>query len=315
MSLGRPLSSPQAEVEGGGRSGRSLVTGVPCEPERGGGGIGQGGAGVGHGVDFGEKFTSGQAAWPLWPVFIADAPRPADKTSMPLPAQTDRTDVPQPQPQLPGLRAVIVEDMALWADLVATVLEREGAQVVGRGTDVATAVAAVQQGQPDVVLLDLWLGRENGLEVLRQARAGSPRTKWILCTAKARPYTLRTALRLGAHGVVSKTGDGNEELIAAVRTVARGGEYYSKTVGKILAELIRLDREQELSDQEEQVLQGLGRGIALKEIAHAMGVEPGTAGKYLQRIREKWRLPPGGPVQAVLEEADRLGYLNRADDF
>jgi len=238
--------------------------------------------------------------WPIRQVMPSDTPSFAGNT----PAA--------PRGPLAGVRIVVVEDMALWRDLVAAVLGGAGgAQIVGKEATVAAAVATIEATKPDVVLLDLFLDDEDGLEVMRQVRAKSPATKWLLLTANARPLTLRDALRLGVHGVVTKNADQNRDLIGGVRTVVDGGEYFSAAVGGILADLVRSEKALLLSPQEEQVLRRLAAGETIKETAHALGVEAGTVAKYLQRIREKWGLPAGEPVVAVVEAGYRLGFLHR----
>lgn len=218
----------------------------------------------------------------------------------------------RPTGPLAGIRLVIVEDMKLWRDLVAVVLGDQGAQIVGREATVAGAVAAIEATKPDVVLLDLFLDKEDGLDVIRAVQKRRLRTKWVVLTANARPFTLREALRLGVQGVVTKTGDNNEGLVTGVQRVAGGEEYYSKEVSSVLAELVRCAEAKRLSPQEEQVLRRLAAGETIKEVAHALNVEAGTVGKYLQRIREKWGLPPAEPVVVVVEAAHRLGLLSRS---
>ncbi len=227
----------------------------------------------------------------------------------PFPSQATETRGP-PGP-LAGVRLAIVEDLQLWRDLVGAVMADQGAEIVGREATVAGAVALIAASTPDVVLLDLYLDREDGLDVIRQVQGQSPRTKWVLLTANAKPFTLRTALRLGVQGVVMKTVDSKADLVTGVTKVASGGEYYSKAVGKVLAELVRSEHSVRLSPQEEQVLKRLAAGETIKEVAYALKVEAGTVGKYLQRIRDKWDLAPSEPVVAVVEAAHRLGFLNR----
>src|SRR5262252_4915777 len=105
----------------------------------------------------------------------------------------------------PPIRIVIADDHPIFRDGLRRLLEAEpGLKVIGEACDGAEAVKLARQLKPDILLLDLAMPRQPGLEALREMSTGSPSTpvRVILLTAAAEKKQIVEALQLGARGVV-----------------------------------------------------------------------------------------------------------------
>lgn len=134
-------------------------------------------------------------------------------------------------------------------------------------------LARLAQARYDVILLDISMPGESGVEILKQIKNIRPeQTVLVLSMYPEEQYALRV-LRAGASGYLTK-GSTPDELISAVRKVATGGRYISSKLGEELA--LRLDkkfrapRHEQLSDREYQVMIMLASGETLKGIANEL---------------------------------------------
>jgi len=130
------------------------------------------------------------------------------------PARTIATGSPQ------KIRIVVVDDHPVFREGTAALLAREpDFEVVGVAADLDSTRAILARHSPDVVLLDVRLGDENGLAIVEELVAV---TAVVLLTAYDYPQYVHSAIRLGAAGFVGKSAP-TEELLRAVRQAARGG--------------------------------------------------------------------------------------------
>jgi two-component system invasion response regulator UvrY len=159
----------------------------------------------------------------------------------------------------------------------------------GNGPDTVTRVRA---GGIDVVLLDIAMPQRDGLDVLRQLRGEFPKLPVLmLSTYPDRQYAVRS-LKLGAAGYLNKSAD-SEQMVAAIRKVARGGLFVTPSVAELLANAVGagLDEDrplpERLSHREYQVFRLLAAGRSVGEIAEQLVLAPNTVSTYRARILEK----------------------------
>ena len=125
----------------------------------------------------------------------------------------------------PAIRIVIANNHPIFRDGLRRLLEAEPRlKVIGEASDGSDAVKLARQLKPDILLLDLAMPRQPGLEALRGLSVGSGANgvKVILLTAAAEKHQLVEALQLGVRGVVLK-GSATQSLIRSIHTVMRGG--------------------------------------------------------------------------------------------
>lgn len=154
------------------------------------------------------------------------------------------------------------------------------------------AVARVRAGGIDVLLLDIAMPQRDGLDVLKQLKTEFPRLAVLmLSTYPDRQYAVRS-LKLGAAGYLNKSAD-SEQMIDAIRTVARGKHFITPSVAEQLASAVGAGAHEEkplherLSHREYQVFRLLAAGKSVGEIAEQLVLSPNTVSTYRARILEK----------------------------
>jgi len=145
----------------------------------------------------------------------------------------------------------------------------------------------------DVMLLDISMPEQNGVDTLRTIKQGQPDFPvMILSVFPIQEYAVNL-LKMGANGYLNKECD-TKELIAAIRTVATGRRYVSPKIGEILAQ--GFDQHAgvavhtELSDREFQVFLHLAKGESVSEIAAKLSLSVKTISTYRTRVMEKMKL-------------------------
>jgi two-component system invasion response regulator UvrY len=151
----------------------------------------------------------------------------------------------------------------------------------------------VRQGEVDVVLLDIAMPGQNGVDTLAAIRAREPTLPVLILSGHAESHYAATLLRLGASGYLNKDCD-PEELVKAVRTVARGRKYITATMAERLAEGLASGDErpahEQLSERELQVFLRLAKGETIGQLALALSLSVKTVSTYRSRVMEKMAL-------------------------
>jgi two-component system, NarL family, invasion response regulator UvrY len=142
----------------------------------------------------------------------------------------------------------------------------------------------------DVVLLDIAMPEQDGLEVLQQLKLRHPALPVLmLSTYPEKQYAVR-CIRLGASGYLNKSAD-PDDMVDAVRRVASGGVYVTPATAEALAKAVgapktRLGTEA-LSHREHQVYRLLTAGLSVSEIGAQLGLAANTVSTYRARVLEK----------------------------
>src|SRR5678816_1362982 len=158
-------------------------------------------------------------------------------------------------------RILLVDDHAIVRlGLITLLNDQPDMEVVAEASTAAEAVRAVEQAQPDVVLMDIRLPGEGGIEATRQIMSRFPKSRVVMLTSFADDDLVMRAINAGAVGYVLKQV-GNEELLRAIRAAARGEALIDpSTTTKLISRVREFDRKSEedafrdLSDREMDVL-------------------------------------------------------------
>jgi DNA-binding NarL/FixJ family response regulator len=191
-----------------------------------------------------------------------------------------------------NLRLCLVEDDARLRGIMAGWLQREpGFEVVAQYGSTEAAVAALPGDRPDIVLVDINLPGQSGIECVRQLKPRLPATQFAMVTVYEDAERIFQALAVGATGYLLKQTP-RAELIAAIRELHAGGSPMSTNIArKVVQSFHRAPApptgDAELTPRERQVLDELVRGLLYKEIADALGISMGTLHTYIRRIYEK----------------------------
>ena len=142
-----------------------------------------------------------------------------------------------------SIRVLVAEDYPPFRCVLASIIQsRPGLQIICEVEDGQEAVEKAAALQPEVVLLDIGLPRVNGIEVARQIRSLSPKSKILFVSQESSADIVQAALETGAKGYVVKA-DAGCELIPALEAVLRGQTYVSKSLsGHVLTERPEIDQ-------------------------------------------------------------------------
>ncbi len=195
------------------------------------------------------------------------------------------------------IRVLLVDDHAIVRlGLMTLINQQPELEVVGEAGTAREAVQAVERLHPQVVLMDIRMPGEGGLEATRQITSRFPDSKVVMLTSFADDELVVRAIRAGAVGYVLKQV-GNEELLRAIAAAARGEALLDpSTTARLLARVREVERKVEedafrdLSDREMQVLAGVAHGKTNAEIGQSLNLSEKTVRNYLSTILEKLHL-------------------------
>lgn len=194
------------------------------------------------------------------------------------------------------IRVMIADDHAiLRAGLRMLVNVQPDMEVVSEAPDGEKAVETARETRPDVALLDLTMPRVGGMKALEALARDCRETRVLVLTMHDDPAYLRSALAAGAAGYLLKRAV-DEELIAAIRAVHRGGIFVDPRLANVLVhDLLAKGTKEDgarkpvniLSNRELQVLGLVARGYTSAEIAKQIFVGVKTIETYRSRFTEK----------------------------
>jgi two-component system, NarL family, response regulator NreC len=212
------------------------------------------------------------------------------------------------------IRVVIVDDHALVRSGLRLLLEaEEDVTVEDEGGNAEEAVRLARLHKPDVVLLDVVMPGQSGLDAVPAILEAAPEASVLVLSMQDDPSYVRQAFAAGARGYLLKEAADNE-LVAALRQVAGGGRYVHPTLGARLA-ATEADAEARaaadpLSDREREVLRLLALGHTNQEIAKMLYISVRTAETHRAHIMQKLRLTTRAELvryalhQGLLEAGD-----------
>ena len=194
-------------------------------------------------------------------------------------------------------RILLVDDHDIVRLGLMTLLnDQPDMEVVGEANTAGEAVKATEKLQPDVVLMDIRLPGEGGIEAAGQVTRRFPNSKVVMLTSFADDELVVRAIRAGAVGYVLKQV-GNEELLRAIRAAARGEALLDpSTTARLLSRVREAERKAEedafrvLSDREMDVLIHLAKGKTNADIGKLLNLSEKTIGNYVGNMFEKLHL-------------------------
>lgn len=191
------------------------------------------------------------------------------------------------------IRIAIVDDHAVVrAGLRQFFSDQPDFAVVAEAASGQAAVDIVRQAEVDVILLDIAMPGQSGVDALAAIRARAPALPVLILSGYAESHYATTLLRLGASGYLNKDCD-PEDIVTAVRTVCRGRRYISPGVAEQLADTLGRDGRpphETLSERELQVFLRLARGECIGEMAKSLSLSVKTVSTYRSRVLEKLQL-------------------------
>jgi two-component system NarL family response regulator len=184
----------------------------------------------------------------------------------------------------PKLRLILADDHSVLREGLSLILSAlPDMVVVGEASTAGEAFELFLKHDPDVLLLDLQMPGEGGVNTLKRLLKKRPRAKVLILTTYDTDEDIYRSMLAGATGFILKDTP-REELIRAVRIIASGQRYMSPTAGAKLAGRIGVP---ELTERELSVLRCVAGGQANKEIADALSISEGTVKSHVNNIMQK----------------------------
>lgn len=184
---------------------------------------------------------------------------------------------------------LIADDHPIMLSGVESLIAGANYNVVGRISDGAEVLAAIEALRPEIALLDISMPGMTGIEILRSLRGTGASAKVVLLTAQLDDDALLEAMRLEADGIVLKNG-GERSLIDCLDKVAAGGRWIPQDLlirASTLREWQKSDPLNTLSERERELSRLVAQGLRNRAIAEELGLSEGTVKVYLNRIFEK----------------------------
>ncbi len=189
-------------------------------------------------------------------------------------------------------KVLLADDHSLLLTAFEKLLSGE-CDVVGQVTDGRALIAAAEDLNPDVIVLDISMPLLNGLEAARQIRHRFPDIKLIFLTMNEEADVAAEAFRVGASGYLLKRSAGSE-LSTAIREVMQGRSYITPLVAHGLVDaLLRVNHQQpepQLTSRQREVLQLLAEGRSMKEVAGVLNVAPRTVAAHKYQLMQQLNL-------------------------
>lgn len=193
-------------------------------------------------------------------------------------------------------RIVIVDDHPIVRHGISRLLNREeDLCVTGEAENTAEALKLLESEPADVVLVDLVLDGESGLDLIREIRVRWPKLPLLVVSMHDAPDYLERVLKSGAQGFVNKK-ESISRLPDAIRRVLSGKTYIGEDMMEVLARSLASDEPDEeekiadLSEREVEVLELIGQGYRPRQIAETLHVSPKTVNSHRENMKRKLEL-------------------------
>ncbi|MFW3172764.1 response regulator transcription factor [Geodermatophilus sp. CPCC 206100] len=212
-------------------------------------------------------------------------------------------------------RVLVVDDHRTFAELLSGALASAGMDAVGTAHSAGQAIAMAQELQPDIVVMDIEMPRQDGLAATRRVREVAPRAVVAVVTAHRDPDWVVRAAQAGASAFIPKDGS-LAEMIDVLSRVQPGQMLVAPSTfsgGATCAPAASPARgaAPQLTRREQEVLDCLGRGMQVKAIARVLGITLETCRGYVKSLHAK--LGVRSQLEAVVK-AQQLGLLSSVDE-
>lgn len=193
------------------------------------------------------------------------------------------------------IRILIADDHALVRKGLITLLASEpGIEVVGEAADGVEVVWKARSLKPDVILLDMLMPRQNGLEAIEQIKGENPQARILVITSFADDQMVFPAIKAGALGYLLKDSS-PQQLLQAIQDVYKGESSLHPTIAlKLIRELNRSSElpptGDPLTERELGILKLVAQGLSNQEIAERLVISERTVGNHIGNILSKLHL-------------------------
>lgn len=210
---------------------------------------------------------------------------------------------------------IIVDDHPLFSRGLTQLIEtQKDYKVIGMAKDRNEALSLLDKETPDLAIVDLNLGQEDGLELIKDILIIHPHTKILVLSMHDERFYAERALKAGAKGYIMKA-EAETQVINAIKTVTNGEIYLSDEEKKRIKELSRgssetgnkFDTITTLSDRQLQIFTLIGKGLGTVEIASKLNLSIKTIDTHKENIKAKLHCASSAELRQMAIE-----WTNRA---
>ena len=200
------------------------------------------------------------------------------------------------------IKVGIVDDHAIVrAGLKQFFAEQVDLRVIGEAASGREAIDLVRNEPMDVLVMDLSMPGQSGMDALGMIRAKAPDVGVLILSGYPEEHYATNLIRQGASGFLNKECD-PEEIVKAIRTIAMGKRYISASVAELLAQQLGKGEDvlphEQLSEREFQVFLKLAKGETAGDIAKALSLSVKTVSTYRSRLLEKLEVASNAELAA-----------------
>ncbi len=191
---------------------------------------------------------------------------------------------------------IIIDDHPLFSRGLSQLIETQKSyKVIGMAKDRMEAITMLNNTKPDLAIVDLNLGQEDGLELIKDILVLKPNTKVLVLSMHDERFYAERALKAGAKGYIMKE-EAESQVINAINTVMNGEIYLSQSEKQRLVELSKgnlsehadsFDTIATLSDRQLQIFTLIGKGLGTVEIASKLNLSIKTIDTHKENIKTK----------------------------
>jgi DNA-binding NarL/FixJ family response regulator len=197
-------------------------------------------------------------------------------------------------------RIMVVDDHPIMREGLTRVMEEGGDFLVcAQAESIPRALELLETTRPDLIIVDIALGGQNGLELIKDVKVRHPKLPVLVHSMHEEQVYAQRALRAGARGYLMKQ-EPAPKLMQAVRQILGGEIYLSETMTRQMLHRMAGDKSgtdvsslERLSDRELEVFELIGRGQKTKEIAQHLHLSVKTVQTYCEHLKEKLVLRDG----------------------
>jgi DNA-binding NarL/FixJ family response regulator len=196
---------------------------------------------------------------------------------------------------LDTIRTLVVDDQNIVRQGTVAILSlHRDIKVVGEAAQGSEAVSLVEKARPDVILMDMPVQMQDGLETISKIKEIMPDARILVLASSAQSERVYQVIRMGALGYMLKDSTG-EQLVEAVRNVAEGKATLPPSIAlRVIHEIDELSRLSNTLDQltpkETETLKQMAKGLSNKDIAAELFVDERTVAKHVSSILKKLHL-------------------------
>lgn len=195
------------------------------------------------------------------------------------------------------MQVLIIDDHKLIRKGIKEFLESAAEiKVVGESENFDQALDALKNFQPDITILDIRLGEQNGLDLLLEKTEICPNTKFLVCSMYKTPSLVKTAFERGASGFLTKAAP-ESELLKAITKIAGGGIYQEINLTNSIKKL--KSTFELLTEREQDVFVKIQMHETNLQIADELGVNQKTIENYIYRICDKTGLKNRNSIEEM----------------